>query len=120
MVSLFPAGKDASESVDQTDECFAYAKAAQLLDSVITLIVSETVNVECIETITRHRKNFDELVKCHCGQPSAKAHDTCNYVLQRTHKLASDIAQFEEMRRNLLFLCSRCLLVLPARCERKG
>lgn len=117
---LFPAGKDASEFVDQTAECFAYAKAAQLLDSVITLIVSEKVNVECIETITRNRKNFDELVKCYYGQPSAKAHDDCNYVLQRTQKLASDIAQFEEMRRNLLFLCRKCLTVLPARCEGNG
>ena len=117
---LSPADKDASESGDETTECFAYTQAAQLLDSVVTSIMSEEVNVECVETITRHRQNFEELVTCYYGQPNAKAVVDCNYILQRTQKLASDIAQFEELRRNLLFLCRGCLTVFPARCEGKG
>lgn len=108
------------QSFAGNDECFAYHQAAQLLDSVITSITSEEVNVECIETISRHRKNFDELVTCSYGPPHGPPNVDCNQLLQRTKDLASYIAQFEEMRRDLLFLSGECLTVLSARSETKG
>jgi len=111
----FPVGKDASEAIAEKDECFAYVQGSQLLDSVITSITNEEVNVECIKTITRHRKNFEELVKCCYGQPN-----DVDYILQRTQLLASIIAQFEEMRRSLLFLSRECLTVLSANRETRG
>ena len=117
---FFCAGKDIPESVAVNDECFAYRQAAQILDSVITSIRSEQVNVECIETISRHRKNFDELVKCSYGQPHGSPNVDCDYILQRSQVLASDIAQFEEKRRKLLFLSGECFTVLSARCETRG
>lgn len=114
---LSSVGKDASKAIAEKDECFAYVQGAQLLDSVCTSIINEEVNVECIETITRHRKNFDELVKCCYGQQDAV---NCDYILQRTRFLALDIAKFQEMRRSLLFLSTECLTVLSANREARG
>ena len=114
----FPIGKDAFQASAEKDECFAYVQGTQLLDSVITSITNEEVNVECIETITRHRKNFEELVKCCYDQPNALV--DCKCILQRTQLLASDIAQFKEMRRSLLFLSRECLTVLSANHETRG
>ena len=117
---LFPAGKDASEAVGTTAECFAYTQAAQLLDSVVVSIYSEQVNVENIETITRNQSNFDELVNCYCGQPTATIHVDPNYILERTQELTHKVAQFEEMRRSLLFLCRKCLTFCSHTCETRG
>ena len=114
----FLVGKDASQAIAEKDECFAYVQGSQLLDSVITSIINEEVNVECIETITRHRKNFEELVKCCYDQPNDLV--DCNYILQRTQLLASNIEQFQEMRRSLLFLSRECLTVLSANRETRG
>ena len=117
---LFPTGKDASQAVDATAECFAYTQAAQLLDSVVMSILSDEVNVENIETITRNHSNFEELVNCYCGQPTATIHVDPNYILQRIEELACKVAQFEEMRRNLLFLCRKCLTFCSSMCETRG
>ena len=113
-------GKDDSRPEHRTTESTAYAQAAQLLDSVVTLILNWEVNVECIDTITRNRHNFEKLVRCYYGQHNAKAGVDCDDVLQRTKKLASDIAQFEDTRLKLQFLCERCSLILPASGRGRG
>ena len=95
-----------------TTESAAYVQAAQVLNSVVTSIVSGEVNVECINIITRNRKNFEALVKCDYEQPNAKAGVDCDDILQRTQKLASEIVQFEDTRLKLQFLCERCSLIL--------
>ena len=103
-----------------TTESTAYGQAAQILDSVVTLILNWEVNVECIDTITRNRHNFEKLVRCYYGQPNAKAGVDCDDVLQRTKKLASEIVQFEDTRLKLQFLCERCSLILPASGRGRG
>ena len=103
-----------------TDESAAYVQAARLLDSVVTLIHSEEVNVECIDTITRHRKNFEALVSCYYGQPDAKSDVDCTDILQKTEKLTCDVVQFEKTRRDLQFLCERCSLELPTNGKGRG
>ena len=105
-------GKDDSRPEHMTTESAAYGRAAQVLDSVVISIVSGEVNVECIDTITRNHKNFEELVKCNYGQPNAKAGVDYNDVLQRTKKLASHIDQFKDTRLKLQFLCERCSVIV--------
>ena len=83
-------------------------------------IHSWEVNVEYIDTITRNRKNFEELVWCHYGPPNEKADFDCTEILQNTQELASNIAQFQETRRNLQFLCEKCSLVLPESGQGRG
>ena len=95
-------------------------QAVQVLDSVIMSILSGEVNVESIDTITRQRKNFEELVRCHYGPPNAKAGVDCPEVLQMTRDLAANLAQFEETVQNLQFLCARCSLILPATSQGRG
>ena len=113
-------GKDDSRPQQMTTECAAYVQAAQVLDSVVTSIVSGEVNVECIETISRNHKNFEALIRCYYGQPNSRAGIDCDDVLQRTEKLASDIAQFKDTRLKLQFLCERCSCILPARGRGRG
>ena len=117
---LLTAGKDASQPVGATAECSAYTEAAQLLNLVVTSIKSDEVLVESIKIITCNRSNFEELVKCYYGQPNAKAHVDCSYILQKTQELVCDVARFEEMRRSVLFVSRKCLDVLPANCDGKG
>ena len=91
-----------------------------MLDSVVTSILSLEVTVENIDTVTRNKKNFEEIVRCYYGQPDGKAGVDCDNLLQRTKKLASDVTHFEDTRRKLNFLCEKCSLVLPARGRGRG
>ena len=106
-------GTGNSLSGHMTNESVAYAQAAMLLDSVVTQIRSCEVNVECIDTITRNRKNFEALVNCYYDQPNATTDVDCADILWRTEKLACDVAQFEKTRRDLQILCKRCSLEMP-------
>ena len=111
-------GKDVSRPEHMTSA--AYVQAAQLLDSVVTSILSREVTVENIDTITRNDENFEKIVRCYYGQPGGKAGVDCDDLLQTTKKLASDVAQFEDTRRKLCFLCEKCSLVLPDRGRGRG
>ena len=103
-----------------TTESAAYAKAAQVLDSVVSSIITLEVTVENIDTITRNYENFGKIIRCYYGQPNAKAGVDCDDILQRAKKLASEVTQFEDTRRKLLFLCEKCSLVMPAKGRGRG
>ena len=113
-------GKDASRPELLTTESAAYAQAAQVLNSVVSSIITREVTVENIDTITRNYVNFEKIIRCYYGQPDAKAGVDCDDVLQRVNKLASVVTQFEDTRRKLLFLCEKCSLVLPTKSKGRG
>ena len=113
-------GKDVSRPELLTTESAAYAQAAQVLDSVVSSIITWEVTVENIDTITRNYVNFEKIIRCYYGQPDAKAGVDCDDILQRADKLASVVTQFEDTRRKLLFLCEKCSLVLPTKGRGRG
>ena len=76
--------------------------------------------MENIDTITRNYDNFEKIIRCYYGQPNAKAGVDCDAILQRAKKLASQVTQFEDTRRKLLFLCEKCSLVMPAKGRGRG
>ena len=113
-------GKDVSRPELLSTESAAYAQAAQVLDSVVSSIITWEVTVENIDTITRNYENFGKIIRCYYGQPNAKASVDCDDVLQRAKKLASDVTQFDDTRRKLLFLCEKCSLVMPDKGRGRG
>ena len=115
---LHVTGKDVSRPEHTTSA--AYDQAAQVLDSVVTSILSWEVTVENIDTITRNVKNFENIVRCYYWQADGKAGVDCDNLLQRTKKLASDVTHFEDTRRKLYFLCEKCSLVMPVSGRGRG
>ena len=113
-------GKDVSRPELLTTESAAYAQAAQVLDSVVSSVKTWEVTVENIDTITRNYDNFEKIIRCYYGQPNAKAGVDCDDILKRANKLASEVTQFEDTRRKLLFLCEKCSLVMPAKGRGRG